>query len=82
MTMLILGTPVTLMGKIGDDSFGSQILDILKTRQPGLEAGMTIVPGVTTSYSIVVNIPGIDRMFFHCPGANGSYCQRHVTGQS
>ncbi len=78
MTMLILGTPVTLMGKIGDDSFGSQILDILKARQPGLEAGMTIVPGVTTSYSIVVNIPGIDRMFFHCPGANGSYVSDDV----
>ena len=73
MTMHILGTPVLLMGKVGDDSFGEQILGILKKRQPGLEAGMAVVPGVASSYTVVVNIPGVDRIFLHCPGANMNY---------
>ncbi len=73
MTMHILGTPVLLMGKVGDDSFGEQILGILKKRQPGLEAGMAVVSGVASSYTVVVNIPGVDRIFLHCPGANMNY---------
>lgn len=78
MSMHILGVPVTLMGKIGQDSFGQSVLDVIKTRAPGLENGMTISPGSDTSYSIVINIPGIDRIFLHCPGANATYCAADV----
>ena len=67
MTMHILGVPVTLMGKIGNDSFGQSVLDVIRRRAPGLETGMTISPEADTSYSIVINIPGIDRIFLHCP---------------
>ncbi|HPY90981.1 MAG TPA: carbohydrate kinase family protein [Lentisphaeria bacterium] len=78
MTMHILGVPVTLMGKIGNDSFGQSVLDVIRRRAPGLEAGMTISPEADTSYSIVINIPGTDRIFLHCPGANATYAASDV----
>ncbi|HOG49226.1 MAG TPA: carbohydrate kinase family protein [Lentisphaeria bacterium] len=78
MTMHILGVPVTLMGKIGNDSFGQSVLDVIRRRAPGLEAGMTISPEADTSYSIVINIPGTDRIFLHCPGANATYVANDV----
>jgi sugar/nucleoside kinase (ribokinase family) len=78
MSMHILGVPVTLMGKIGRDSFGQSVLDVIRRRAPGLEAGMTVSEQADTSYSIVINIPGIDRIFLHCPGANATYCAADV----
>lgn len=78
MTMHILGVPVTLMGKIGADSFGQSILDVIKRQAPGLESGMTVSRDSATSYTVVVNIPGTDRIFLHCPGANATYCAADV----
>ncbi len=68
-----LGVPVRLMGKIGDDLFGRAVLDVLRAHDPRLADGMIVVPGETTSYSIVVNPPGVDRTFLHCPGANETF---------
>ena len=34
---------------------------------------MIKIPGDTTSYTVVVNIPGSDRIFLHCTGANDSF---------
>lgn len=78
MTMHLLGQPVTLMGKIGDDSFGKSVLDVVRARAPELLSGMAQSPAVATSYTVVVNIPGTDRMFLHCPGANASYSSADV----
>jgi len=69
----ILGVPTTLMGKIGDDSFGHSVLDVLRGYGAGLAQGMVVVPGAITSYTVVVNIPGTDRTFLHCPGANSNF---------
>ncbi|MDZ7723694.1 MAG: carbohydrate kinase family protein [candidate division KSB1 bacterium] len=66
-----LGMRTQLIGKIGDDFFGSGILDLLK--KINADDGMTVVDGEQTSYSIVLAIPGIDRMFLHNPGANDSF---------
>ncbi len=68
-----LGVPVRLMGKIGDDMFGRAVLDVLRARDPGLADGMIVVPGETTSYSVVISPPGVDRTFLHCPGANDTF---------
>jgi sugar/nucleoside kinase (ribokinase family) len=68
-----LGVPVRLMGKIGDDMFGRAVLDVLRARDPHLADGMIVVPGETTSYSAVINPPGVDRTFLHCPGANDTF---------
>ncbi len=73
VAMHILGIETTLMGKIGDDSFGQSILEIFNRYSPELTQGMIQVPGETTSYSVVINIPGRDRSFLHCPGANETF---------
>ncbi len=68
-----LGIPTRLVGKLGDDLFGQQILTILKSFGEELAGGMIVEPGANTSYSIVINYPGADRIFFHCPGANDAF---------
>ena len=68
-----LGVPVRLVGKIGDDLFGRGVLDVLRGHDARLAEGMIVVPGETTSYSIVISPPGIDRTFLHCPGPNDTF---------
>ena len=67
-----LGVPVRLMGKIGADLFGNAILEALRRHDPALADGM-IVGADPSSYTLVINPPGIDRIFLHCPGANDTY---------
>ncbi|MGO9961781.1 MAG: carbohydrate kinase family protein [Solirubrobacteraceae bacterium] len=71
-----LGVPVRLMGKVGDDLFGSALLAALDAH--GLAAGMIVAPGQTTSYSIVISPPGVDRCFLHCPGTNDTFAADDV----
>ncbi len=68
-----LGSTVKLMGKCGDDILGRAILEALRREAPGAEDGMQVVAGEETSYSVVLNIPGVDRMFLHCPGCNDTF---------
>jgi sugar/nucleoside kinase (ribokinase family) len=68
-----LGVGVHLVGRVGDDLFGTGVLDALRARDPSLAAGMVVVPGEATSYSIVISPPGVDRSFLHCPGANDTF---------
>ena len=72
LAMAFLGADVRLMGKVGDDDFGRMILDILRRHGGGLE-GMKIDPNAVTSYSVVLALPGQDRLFLHAPGANDSF---------
>jgi len=68
-----LGINTRLMGKTGDDLFGSAIMDIVRRYGPGLAEGMIVVPGQTSSYTVVISPPHIDRMFLHCAGANRTF---------
>ena len=65
-----LGAEVTLLGKIGSDAFGRMVNDIVESNGAG---GLLIDPECSTSYSIVLALPGIDRIFLHNPGANDSF---------
>lgn len=73
-----LGCPVGLMGKIGDDPFGKDVLNLFQATDPVLAQGMIVVPGETTSYSVVISPPGRDRLFLHCPGANDTFSAADV----
>lgn len=72
LAMKFLGADVSLMGKIGSDPFGEMIRNILKTYDA--DGGMLISEEASTSYSVVVAVPGVDRIFLHNPGANDSFC--------
>mgnify|MGYP005772771503 CR=1 FL=1 len=71
LAMKILGSDVSLVGKIGNDAFGKIVLDMLKMYQA--EKDMIVSAQSSTSYSVVLAIPGIDRIFLHDPGANDTF---------
>lgn len=71
LAMKLLGANVSLMGKVGNDSFGELILNVL--RQHNAEQGMIVSEDASSSYSIVLALPGIDRIFLHNPGANDDF---------
>ncbi len=73
-----LGISTGLMGKVGNDLFGGAILDMIRCYDPALTDGMAVVPGETSSYSVVISPPNMDRIFFHCPGANHSFGAQDV----
>ena len=68
-----LGVPTQLMGKIGDDLFGQAVRQLATGRDPRLAEGMVVDPRVNTSYTVVINPLGVDRIFLHCPGANDTF---------
>jgi len=68
-----LGLPTRLMGKVGADPFGRLVLEILRSQAEALARDMIVDPDSETSYSIVISPPGIDRIFFHNPGANDTF---------
>jgi sugar/nucleoside kinase (ribokinase family) len=65
-----LGIPTGLMGKVGNDQFGQALLSMMRSHDPALAEAMIISDTEPTSYSIVIEPPGIDRAFMHCSGAN------------
>jgi len=71
-----LGTDVVLIGRLGNDIFGEMVKKYLEQYQA--EDKMHVVNGESTSYSIVLAVPGIDRIFFHNPGANDTFCPEDV----
>jgi sugar/nucleoside kinase (ribokinase family) len=73
-----LGVETQLLGKIGRGPFGDVIRRVLDSYQPGLSDSMVVVDGEPTSYTIVVNMSGQDRMFLHCPGCNNTFTAEDV----
>lgn len=71
LAMKLMGADVSLMGKVGDDEFGRMILNIMEKYQAA--DGMIVDAASSTSYSAVLAIPGIDRIFLHNPGANDTF---------
>ncbi|WP_256756921.1 carbohydrate kinase family protein [Cohnella sp. WQ 127256] len=74
-----LGSPVKLMGKIGNDLFGKAIIDVLESHSPLLAEGMIVAEGEASSYSIVISPPGVDRIFLHCTGTNDTYSAKDIS---
>ncbi len=68
-----LGIRTQLMGKIGRDLFGQAITQVIASFDPRLVDGMIVDDAAISSYTVVINPPGIDRIFLHCPGANDTF---------
>ncbi|MDR3689807.1 MAG: carbohydrate kinase family protein [Fimbriimonas sp.] len=77
-----LGIKTALAGKIGDDLFGKAVCDTLERCGSGLSRGMTVSPTDATSYTVVINLSGEDRMFLHAPGCNNTFVASDVTDQA
>lgn len=71
-----LGAEVLLMANTGDDDFGRILKG--KIQERGCESCITVLPGETTSYTIVLAPKGVDRLFLHNPGCNNTFGSEHV----
>ncbi len=80
LAMKLLGADVTLMGKVGDDAFGKMVIGILESYHPN--RNMIVAAGESTSYSVILAAPGIDRIFLHCPGANATFTAADIPEES
>ena len=70
LAMKALGCDTALLGKVGDDAFGGIVRDILERRGAG---GLIVDEKSATSYTVVLAVPGLDRIFLHDPGANDTF---------
>lgn len=80
LAMKILGADVSLMGKVGNDAFEDMVCSIL--HKYDAEEGVIRSDKESTSYSVVLAIPGVDRMFLHHPGANYTFCAEDISMKS
>ncbi|MBN1248683.1 MAG: carbohydrate kinase family protein, partial [Anaerolineae bacterium] len=76
-----LGTPVRLVGKVGDDLIGRATLEIIRQESASLTETMVIEPGAASSYTVILSSPGLDRTFFHFPGPNDTFCAEDVSDE-
>ena len=68
-----LGITTRLVGKIGDDFFGQTICKIIASHGENLTEGIIVDASTGTSYTIIINYPGADRIFLHFPGVNDTF---------
>lgn len=79
LAMKRLGADVKLMGKVGQDAFGKMVESILN--EYNADGGLIIDPTSTTSYSVVIAAPGVDRIFLHHPGANDTFRNEDISDE-
>lgn len=73
LTLLKLGINAQLMGKVGDDLFGQAIRQIIGRYGSRAAEGMVVDTSVSSSYTVIISPPGVDRIFWHCPSANDNF---------
>lgn len=67
-----LGADVTPFATVGDDELGQLLFS--KLRAEGFASPrLTLSQSLATSYSIVIQVPGVDRIFWHHTGANDEF---------
>jgi sugar/nucleoside kinase (ribokinase family) len=73
-----LGRRTAVVGRVGDDNFGTFVADELKLS--GVDTRHLVsTPGQSTSCSMIVNVSGDDRRFIHARGANASLTGREIS---
>ena len=68
-----LGIATRLIAKVGADPFAEIVRRVVGGFDPNLAAGLVADPSVSTSYTVILSAPGVDRIFLHCPGANDAF---------
>ena len=67
----ILGSKVVFTARVGADDFGRMAMERL--RHSGNADGIGVMKGASTSYTVALAPPGIDRIFLHNPGTNNLF---------
>ncbi len=71
-----LGCKVCFCASVGDDDFGKMTMEYLQ--RSGSAKGIQVLSGVISSYTIVLAVPGIDRIFLHNPGSNNYFRAKNL----
>lgn len=69
LAMHFFGADVKLLTKIGNDYFGQVIMQAYQD----IDSNLKIDASASTSYSVVIAQPNIDRIFLHCSGVNDTF---------
>ncbi|SDT46951.1 carbohydrate kinase family protein [Jiangella sp. DSM 45060] len=72
LALSALGAPVELVAALGDDVLADAATTLLSV-VPDVDAALQRVAGRSTSYSVVIDVPGEDRRFLHHVGANTTF---------
>ena len=80
-----LGIPTRIVAKVGDDAFGEIARGIVNTVVADENCQLIQSDDSSTSYTVIINPPGIDRIFLHHPGVNDTFTaedinEQHLTG--
>lgn len=67
-----LGVPVRLSTMVGEDALATYVRNTLHDLGQSVD-GVISVPSQSTSYSFVLEPPGVDRTFWHSVGANSVF---------
>ena len=67
-----MGQRVCFAARVGNDLFGTIIYD--RFSAIGNSSAIKKVEGISSSYSVVLAPPGVDRIFLHNPGSNDTFC--------
>jgi sugar/nucleoside kinase (ribokinase family) len=73
-----LGIQTYLMGNVGDDLVGQNVVQILAARDPALGETIRVLPGQFSSATIVLTPQQVDRVFLYYVGPNGTFGRERV----
>ena len=76
-----LGIPTRLICKVGADAFGRILRELIDSYGPTLSEGILVDTKTTTSYSIIVSPPDVDRIVLNNPAANHTFSADDVDYQ-
>lgn len=71
IAMKTFGCSVAFVAKVGADAIGKTIIDILQ--QSGSAQGIAVAAEESSSYTVILSAPRIDRIFMHYPGTNDTF---------
>ena len=77
LALKFFGADVKLAAMVGNDEFGRMVGDSLA--EYGCDGGLIVTDGASTSYSIVLAVPGVDRIFLHNSGASDVFRSADIT---
>lgn len=75
--LAILGSKTAILGKIGDDGFGTYLNGVLAQHKVNTD-GLIVDPTVDTSASVVLVDSGGERTFLHCKGSNDALHEEDI----
>lgn len=74
-----MGQPVRLMSKVGDDRVGAIVQSLLDEEKA--DGTLMVMPGMRSTASIALAIPGRDKSTIHLRGAAQSFCADDFTAE-